>query len=125
MFFFAALPNQGVEIERIEALVNEELEKLKNEGVSERELQKAKNQFRSGQIMSRQTVFSKTQELQHYRLYHGKAAEINTDLEKYMAVTTDDIRRVAQQYLVPANRTVVIAVPAAEPEKPAKKATTE
>lgn len=125
VFFFAALPNQGVEIERIEALVTEEMEKLKSEGVSERELQKAKNQFRAGQIMGRQTVFSKTMELQHYRLYHGEAAEINTDLERYMAVTTDDIRRVAQRYLVPANRTVVIAVPAGEPEKPAKKATTE
>lgn len=126
MFFFAALPNQGVDIERIEALVNEELGKLKEEGVDERELQKAKNQLRAGQIMSRQTVFSKTQDLQHYRLYHGDPAEINDDIGRYMSVTIEDIKRVARQYLVPANRTVVIAEPAAGDEAAGeKKATSE
>ncbi len=123
-FWFGALPNQGVEIERIEALVNEELEKLKNEGVSERELQKAKNQVRSSQITGRQTVFSKTQQLHHYRLYHGAAGMINTDLDRYMAVSTDDVRQVARKYLVPVNRSVVIAVPEGEENKEAKKAAT-
>ncbi len=113
-FWFAALPNQGVEVERIEALVNEELEKLVNGGVDERELEKAKNQMRSNVIMGRLTVFSKSQELHHYRLYHADINEINTDLERYMAVTGDDIKRVARKYLVPANRSVVIVVPASE-----------
>lgn len=110
-FFFAALPNQGVDIERIEALVNGEVEKLQAEGISARELDKAKNQLRAGQIMGRQTVFSRAESLHHYRRYHGDVAEINTDLPRYMAVTANDIRRVARTYLVPANRTVIIAVP--------------
>src|SRR5690606_27854412 len=62
-FLFFALPNQGVETERLEARIAEEIQKLKDEGVSERELQKAKNQFRSNQIMGRQTVFSKSESL--------------------------------------------------------------
>jgi predicted Zn-dependent peptidase len=124
LFWFAALPNQGVDIEQIEALINEEIDKLKNEGVSYRELQKAKNQLRTGQIMSRQTVFSKTQEIQHYRLYHGDAATINADIDKYMSVTIEDIRRVAQKYLVPVNRSVVIAAPAGEAKPEKKKAAT-
>jgi predicted Zn-dependent peptidase len=41
-----------------------------------------------------------------------------------MAVTVDDIRRVAQKYLVPVNRSVVIAVPAGEEEAEKKKAAT-
>ncbi len=122
-FWFIALPNQGVEIERIEALVNEEIEKLTNEGVSERELQKAKNQFRANQIMGRQTVLSKSQELHRYRLYHGDISAINTDLDAYMAVTTDDVRRIAAKYLVSVNRSVVIVVPPAEAEEPKKAAT--
>ncbi len=112
MFFFAALPNQGVEIERIEALVNEELEQLKREGVGARELQKAKNQQRSDQVMDRQTVSAKAGELHHYRLYHGDPLAINADLERYMAVTVDEIRRVANEYLVAVNRSVVLVLPA-------------
>lgn len=121
-FFMGGLPNQGIEVERIEALISEEIEKLRTEGVEARELQKAKNQLRANQIEGRQTVFSKSMELHHYRLYHGDAAAINSDLGRYMAVTVDDIRRVARKYLVPANRTVVIAVP--EGGLPEKKAET-
>lgn len=112
IFFFAAIPNQEVEIERIEALVNEELEKLRSNGVTERELQKAKNQLRASQIRGRESVFQKAQALQHYRLYHGDVDAIRDDLDRYMAVTRDDIRRVASEYLSPTNRTVVLAVPA-------------
>jgi predicted Zn-dependent peptidase len=110
-FLFYALPNQGVELERLEALIAEEIQKLTEEGVTERELQKAKNQLRSGQIMGRQTVFSKTQSLHHYRRYHGDPGEINRDLDRYMAVTADDIRAVARKYLTEANRTVMTVVP--------------
>ena len=111
-FFFFALPNQGVGTERVEALIAEEIQKLKDEGVTERELQKAKNQFRSNQIMARQTVFSKSEALHHFRRYHGDPAQINRDLDRYLAVTVDDIRAVARKYLTEANRTVVTAVPA-------------
>jgi len=109
MFFL--LPNQGVPTERLEALAYEEIEKLQREGVSERELQKAKNQIRSAQIMGRQRVYSKSESLQHFRRYHGDPAEINRDLDRYMAVTVDEIREMARKYLTPQNRTVVTVVP--------------
>ena len=35
------------------------------------------------------------------------------DIDKVMAVTKEDVQRVANKYLVPANRTVVITVPKA------------
>lgn len=110
-FMFFMFPNQGVSTERLEALAAEEIEKLQREGVSERELQKAKNQIRASQIMGRQRVYSKSEALQHFRRYHGDPAEINRDLERYEAVTVDDIREAARKYLTVANRTVVTAVP--------------
>lgn len=106
-----ALPNQGVDVDRIEALIWEELEKVVEGGVTERELQKAKNQTRAGMIMGRQRVRSKAGELHHYRNAHGDIAEINRDLDKFMEVTIEDIRRVARTYIRPENRTVVITVP--------------
>lgn len=110
-FLFFSLPNQGVGLDRIEALIDEEIEKLKAEGVTERELEKAKNQLRMGEIRMRQTAYGISESLQHYRRYHGDPGAINTDLDNYMAVTAEDIRAVANKYLVPANRTVIHVVP--------------
>lgn len=95
----------------MEALAYEEIEKLQREGVSERELLKAKNQIRSAQIMGRQRVYSKSEMLQHFRRFHGDPSEVNRDLDRYMAVTVDEIREMARKYLTPQNRTVVTVVP--------------
>jgi len=105
-----ALPNQGVGVSRLEALIEEELERVKAEGVTERELQKVKNQRRARTIMSRQTVSSKASALHRYR-YEGDLSKINTELDEYMAIEAEDLLRVARKYLVPENRTVVIARP--------------
>jgi predicted Zn-dependent peptidase len=110
-FFFYALPNQGVEVGRLEALIDEEIEKLQADGVTERELQKAKNQFRMTQIRQRQTAYGKSEALQHNRRFHGDPGAINTDLKHYLAVSVADIRDVARKYLVPANRTVIRVLP--------------
>ncbi len=107
-----ALPNHGVEIERIEALIDEEVTRLIEEGVTERELEKARNHARANMIFNRQTVSGRAWALQSYRLYHGDIDAINTDLDRYMEVTVDDLRRVAATYLVPDNRAVITVVPA-------------
>jgi zinc protease len=80
--------------------------------VSTEELAKAKRRFIAGAIMGRQTVMAKADALQHARFMHNDLESVNRDLDHYNAVTADDIRRVAQKYLNPANRTVVTVVPA-------------
>ena len=54
----------------------------------------------------------KAEALQHYAYYHDDLEEINSDIDLYMAVTMEDIMRVAAKYFVKNNRTVVIANPA-------------
>lgn len=109
------LPNQGVEPGRVEELILEEVERVRAEGVSDEELQKAKNQALADQVRGRMTVMQKAEQLQHYRYLHGDVSEINRDIQKTLAVTADDIRRVANTYLSEANRTVVTVVPAPQP----------
>ena len=109
---FQAQPVQGVDPTRVEQLLWEEVDKIKAQGVSAEELNKAKRQFIAGQIMGRQMVLSKAEAIQHARFMHNDIESVNTDLDKYNAVTLDDIKRVAAKYLVPANRTVVTVVPA-------------
>jgi len=109
--YFAALPNQGVEVEVLEALMDEEIARLQRDGVTERELAKALNQIRAQAVAGRSTVQGKAELLQSYALLYGSPFEANRDLDRLQAVTAEDVIRVARTYLIPENRTVVITRP--------------
>ncbi|MGE5144551.1 MAG: hypothetical protein ACM3OA_14055, partial [Acidobacteriota bacterium] len=55
---------------------------------------------------------SKTEELQHYAMFHDNLADVNLDMDRFMAVTNDDIRRVAGKYLDSTNAVILIIKPA-------------
>jgi zinc protease len=108
-----AIANQGVDALRLDTLLAAQLDTVRATGVTAEELTKAKNTFRAGFIHNRETTLGKSEELHHYDTFHPSVSEMNTDLERYLAVTADDIRRVAVKYLDPANAVVVIVKPAA------------
>ena len=108
-FMFGSLPNQGIDIERIEEMIQSEIKLLQTEGVTEREMEKAINNLRANRVRSRLTVQGKASALQNAVLHFGDPFYINTDLARYEAVTVDDVLRVARKYLTADNRTVVIA----------------
>ena len=113
MLTIGAVPNLGVEIERIEELVTAEIIALQEVGVTERELRKAKNQERADAVADRLRVQSKGNLLQDARLHHRDPFRVNDQVERYEAVTLEDLRRVARTYLRSDNQTVVIARPTA------------
>jgi zinc protease len=110
-----SIANQGVELDRIDALLEEELAKVRDHGVTAAELERAKNQRRAQFIRGLQTAMGKAEALQTYNLFLGDPAHIETDLDRYMAVTVADLQRVAREYLVPGNRAVVLTIPGQNP----------
>ena len=88
-----------------------EIARVASEGVTEAELSKAKNQFRASKTNERQTAFEMTEAIQAATFYLGSAEAINTDLDRYTKVTVADLKRVAAQYLVPANSLIVTVEP--------------
>ena len=100
--------NQGVAADRIDSLLAAQLDTIRANGVTAAELEKAKNLLRAGFIANRETTMGKAEELHHYLTFHASIDEINTDLERVLAVTLDDLKRVAGKYLDPNNLTVVI-----------------
>jgi predicted Zn-dependent peptidase len=113
LFGAFAIANQGVTADRLEALLEEEFQKVIEGGVSAEELAKAKNRVRAFTVRSRQTMMGKAEDLQQYAHFYGDPSAIRGDLERYEAVTREDIRRVATQYLNPNNRAVVVTQPGA------------
>jgi predicted Zn-dependent peptidase len=106
------IANQGITIEHIDSLLAAQVDTIRATGITDAELSKAKNVFRASFIQNRETALSKAEELQHYAMYHHSIADINGDLDTFMAVTNDDIRRVANKYLDPNNVVTLIIKPA-------------
>jgi zinc protease len=109
-----AFPNIGVDPELLEQGINKELEKVKNELISAEEMQKLKNQFESRMVNSNTTIASRANNLANYHTFYGDANRINTELENYLAVTRQDIQRVAQEYLKEEYRLVLYYMPKAQ-----------
>jgi len=107
-----AIANQGVAPARLDSLLVRQLDSLARHGVTPDELTKAKNTYRAQFIGGRETTLSKAEALHHYRLFHDSVEEINSDLDAVLAVTADDVRRVAAKYFDPANAVVMIVKPA-------------
>ena len=108
-----AIANQGVTAGRLDSLLAQQMDSLRTTLVSAQELEKAKTIFRSGFIRERETTSGSAEALHHYDRFHASLGEINTDLDRYLAVTAEDIRRVAGKYLDPANLVTVIVLPGA------------
>ncbi len=108
-----AIANFGVEPQAIEEAMDAEINKVKEELISEREFQKLRNQVEDDFISSNAQVAGIAESLANYEMYYGDANLINTELQRYMAVTREDIQRVANEYFRPDNRVILIYLPKA------------
>ena len=81
---------KGVKMEDAEKAVEQVLEGLKQEPVLETELQKVKNKTESMIAFEDMSVMNRANSLAYYELL-GDAGMMNTELEKYAAVTAQDI----------------------------------
>lgn len=81
---------KGVKIEDAEKAVEEVLQGLKDKPVMETELQKVKNKTESMIAFEDMSVMNRANSLAYYELL-GDAELMNTELEKYAAVTVQDI----------------------------------
>jgi zinc protease len=86
---------EGVSVENAEAAIWAELEKLKNEGVTTDEMTKVRNKSESIMVFAELSLLDKAMNLAYFELL-GDADWLNSEIEKYLAVTKDDIRNAAE-----------------------------
>ena len=73
--------------------------------------------FTAVQVSGAQSTLNRAANLAETYVEYGDASLVNTEYQKFGAVTKEDIMRVAKKYLVESNRSVVITLPAAKPAK--------
>lgn len=105
------LPQIDIDPRVMEDAINKELEKVRSEMISEKELEKLKNQFENSIVNSNTTIESRAQNLAENHIFHQDAGRINHTLEKYLAVTREDILKAAREYFREENRVVLYFLP--------------
>ncbi len=108
--------NMGKTPEELEKAIDAEVEKVQNELISEEEFQKLKNQIEAEYVSGNSSMAGIAESLANYEVYFGDANLINTEIDRFMKVTREDIKRVANEYFKKENRVVLYYLPKAEKE---------
>jgi zinc protease len=110
LFTLAVQPVPNVDLATLEKGLDREIEQLRTKPVDEYELQKAKNQLEAAFVFGQQSLFYQAMLLAQCEIV-GDWRKIDEYIPAIRRVTPDDIRRVANSYLVPRNRTVGTLIP--------------
>jgi len=105
------IANMGVDPADLEASMDGLIASTQNELISDEEFQKLKNQTENDFISRNSRVAGIAESLANYKMYFGDANLVNTELDRYLAVTKEDIQRVAKKYFAQSNRVVLYYLP--------------
>jgi len=104
-------PSKGKSAAELEAGLRAELARLVQDGVTEDELARVKAQVVASQVFKRDSIFGQAMEIGQYETAGLSYRDIDRVLEGVKAVSAEQVRAVAKQYLVDDQLTVVVLDP--------------
>ncbi|MHC8950281.1 M16 family metallopeptidase [Sphingobacterium hungaricum] len=110
LFVLEGKPSEGVSLADAEQALWAQLERLKTELVTEQELEKVKNKVESTMVFSELSILDKAMNLAYFELL-GDADLYNQEIEKYLQVKPEDIRRVANAIFRQENSSTLLYKP--------------
>lgn len=105
------ITNMGVDVSDLEMAIDAEVAKVQNELITEKEFEKLRNQIESEFVTNNSRVAGIAESLATYHMFFGDANLINTEIDRYLAVTREDIQAAAKKYFVLTNRVVLHYLP--------------
>jgi zinc protease len=111
LFSIDVKPRPGVDLDKIDRIIEEELAKVKTEGITPQEYAKAMNIIRNDFYMSLQTISGKAGQLGSTELLTGDFARLFTVMDDYAAVKIERIKEAAGKYFTANNKTVGKLIP--------------
>ena len=107
LFVFTGQLLPGVTPEAAEAAFREEIEALQTTVATAYEIEKVKNKFEANTLFGELNVMNKAMNLGFYEML-GDLSLINREVDRYRAVTDEDIRSFSRRTLRPENSSTLI-----------------
>jgi zinc protease len=111
MLVMWATARPGVTAEQMEAELLAELDALARGEATELEVQRSVTGIAARHVMGMQQVGERADQLSMFTTLFDDPERLNTELDRYRAVTEDDVRRFALEYLQADNRVVLTYTP--------------
>jgi len=112
LFIFFAQAKPGHTISELEESYVQELRKLQEEPISRMELQKVKNKLKAEYFTRLERVINKADLLCMYTAFFDDPELFNTELNRYLEISPEDIQQAAQKYFRTENHSVIEVIPA-------------
>ncbi|MBM4332249.1 MAG: insulinase family protein [Deltaproteobacteria bacterium] len=114
LFAVFATPRHPHTAEELEKAIYREIDRLQNEPISEQELKKVKNLIQTDFLRKLNSNSKLAYWLSYGQSLFGNWQHFTERLASYEKVSAEDVRRVAQKYFIPRNRTVATLVKSSE-----------
>jgi zinc protease len=111
LFIAYGICNSGVKANELEESMEKQLDLARKSLISEEEFQRIRNQVKNNFVDQNATDEGVAENLAQYHVFFGNTNLINTEIDRFMKVTREDIKRVAEKYLTKNNRVVLYYLP--------------
>jgi len=118
-FTMFVLPYPGKSLSEFEQQMRDALVEFEQNGVKDEDIQKFKSRYESSTINGLATVSGKVSQLASYETFAGNPNFQQEELNRYLAVTKEDVIRVYNKY-IKGKSAVITSVIASEEQAPAK-----
>jgi zinc protease len=111
LFVVRVVLSERGKLPSVQKVVEAELARMATEGPSAAELDKAKTEFASNFVFGLESNLHRVNELAEFELFWGDARLLSRELQKYRAVTREELRDAVKKYLDKDRRTTVHVFP--------------
>jgi zinc protease len=123
LFTLEATPSTGKTVNDVEAALRLEIALLLKEGVSQEELQRVKAQVVAGEVYKRDSLFYQAMQIGQMESIGLGYRAIPLMLERLQAVTAEQLRQVAEEFLQDDSLTIAVLDPQPLSGKPKHQST--
>ncbi|MDQ4121268.1 MAG: insulinase family protein [Acidobacteriota bacterium] len=107
-----AIPKPGHDVKQIRQVMFDEIKQMATNGPTPEEMEKLRNSLINDEVRGRQSSMFRAQRLAEAALYDGDPNLVNTELERMLRITPEQIKSAVAKYLNTEDRAELDIVPA-------------